>query len=76
MWQAQAHALQTRLVQHRPCAIAGLQSQPIAYRVRCKVVTTRQLDSGDLPAGSVRLYLSASTKPLEHWRTGRARGSR
>jgi 4-amino-4-deoxy-L-arabinose transferase-like glycosyltransferase len=63
MWQAQAHALQTRLVQHRPCAIAGLQSQPIAYRVRCKVVTTRQLVSGDVPAGSVRLYLSASTKP-------------
>jgi hypothetical protein len=60
---AEARGINRQLVHDRSCAMAGVGGQPVAYRIRCKFVPTGVLARGDVPAGSVRVFISDAAKP-------------
>jgi hypothetical protein len=60
---AEARALERTLPLSRPCAVAGVGQQPVSFLMRCKAVTTADLASGHVPAGSQRVLLSRTAKP-------------
>jgi hypothetical protein len=58
VYAAEAAALRHHVVHHRPCALAGPSTPPVAYDVRCRSVGDAELRTGIFGPDVVRIYLS------------------